>query len=193
MDTVTQPEKIRSFVLQFGVWSLAVYFLLSIMVIVIPPLPNEIVPVVGGMIFGFWPALILGLLARITGSTINYILGKQIRNGVYIRFINIEDQQKLKRHTENIGWQTVFLSRFTPSIDIDLIAYIAGIANMKYIPFIVASFCGMIVPVAVMIFVGSQLLNNKIVFYILIISYIVGVLFAHRIIKWLSRSEKCKK
>ena len=182
-ELFNNPESIKAFILSFEGWAIFVYIILSIITIIAPPLPNEIVPVVGGIVFGFWDALIFSLFARIIGSSINYWLGGRIRKGVCTKLLNEEDQDKLKRYTEKIGWQTVFISRFLPSVDTDLIAYIAGVAKMKYLPFLLASFLGMIVPVSVSVFVGSSLSINKYLFFLLVGFYVGGILFAPKIIK----------
>jgi uncharacterized membrane protein YdjX (TVP38/TMEM64 family) len=182
-ELFTHSEVIKTYILSYGGWAIAVYILLSIVAIVAPPIPNEIVPVVGGIVFGFWTALIFGLIARIIGSTINYWLGTKIRKGVFAKLINEEEQERLKKYTKKIGWQAIVISRFIPSTDTDLIAYIAGISKMDYKSFIVASFFGMLVPVSFTIFIGASLFTNKYLFYSLISFYILGVLFAPKIIK----------
>ncbi|MEK6925950.1 MAG: VTT domain-containing protein [Nanoarchaeota archaeon] len=179
----TNPDSIREFILSYENWAIFVYVIISILVVIAPPLPNDIVPIVGGIVFGFWIALIFGILARIIGSTINYWLGTRIRKGIYVKLISLEEQEKLKNYTKKIGWQTIFISRFLPSTDTDLIAYVAGIAKMRYLTFIVASFFGMLVPVAGSILIGASLLTNKYLFFSLIAFYIVGILFAPQIIK----------
>jgi uncharacterized membrane protein YdjX (TVP38/TMEM64 family) len=185
----TDPESIKNLVLSFEKWAILVYVILSILVVIAPPVPNDIVPIAGGLIFGFWKALIFGLIARIIGSTINYSLGTKIRKGVYVKLINEIEQEKLKKYTQRIGWQAVFISRFLPSTDTDLIAYIAGIAKMQYVPFITASFFGMIVPVSISIFIGSSFLTNKYLFLILIAFYVIGILFAPQIIRKLLKKN----
>jgi uncharacterized membrane protein YdjX (TVP38/TMEM64 family) len=185
----TNPESIKDFVLSFEKWAILVYVLLSIIVVIAPPIPNDIVPIAGGLIFGFWKALIFGLIARIIGSTINYWIGTKIRNGIYVKLINETEQEKLKNYTKQIGWQAVFISRFLPSTDTDLIAYISGIAKMQYVPFILASFFGMIVPVSVSILIGASFLTNKYLFLILIVFYVIGILFAPQIIKKLFKKN----
>ncbi len=185
----TEPESIKTFVLSYEKWALLVYVLLSILVVIAPPLPNDIVPIAGGIIFGFWKALIFGILARIIGSTVNYWLGTKIRQGIYVKLISVKEQEKLKNYTEKIGWQAVFISRFLPSTDTDLIAYISGIAKMKYSTFILASFLGMLAPVSFNIFIGASLLTNKYLFFALIAFYVIGILFAPQIIKKLLRNK----
>lgn len=182
-SNLANPESIQNFILPYKNWAIFIYVLISIAVVVAPPLPNDIVPIAGGMLFGFWVAFLFGIIARIIGSSINYILGIQIRKGVYIKFISPHEQEKLKHYTQKIGWQAVFISRFLPSTDTDLIAYLAGIVKMDYIKFIFASFLGMLVPVSFMIFMGSSFFTNKYLFFALIAFYIVGVLFAPFIIK----------
>jgi uncharacterized membrane protein YdjX (TVP38/TMEM64 family) len=189
LKTFTDPESIKTFVLSWEKWALLVYVLLSIIVVIAPPLPNDIVPIAGGIIFGFWKALIFGLLARIIGSTVNYYLGTKIRKGIYVKLISVEEQDKLNKYTDKIGWQAVFISRFLPSTDTDLIAYISGIAKMKYSTFILASFLGMLAPVSFNIFIGASLLTNKYLFLALIAFYVIGILFAPQIIKKLLKRK----
>ncbi|MEK7172550.1 MAG: VTT domain-containing protein [Patescibacteria group bacterium] len=186
----TDPASIKEFILSYGRWAILIYVLLSVVVVIAPPIPNEIVPIVGGMAFGFWTALLFGLLARIIGSSINYFLGTKIRKVAYLKLAKEADKERLKKYTEKIGWQVVFISRFLPSADTDLIAYVAGITKMKYLPFIGASFLGMLVPVSVAIFVGASLLKSKYLFFILVAFYIIGMLFAPKIIKRVLKWKK---
>jgi len=185
----TDPENIKTFVLSYEKWAIFVYVLLSIVAIIAPPIPNDIVPIAGGIIFGFWTALVFGLIARIIGSTINFWLGTKIRKGIYVKLISEEEQEKLKKYTQKIGWQTIFISRFIPSTDTDLIAYIAGIAKMNYRTFILASFFGMLAPVSVTILIGASLLTNKYLFLALITFYVIGMLFAPQIIRKLFKDK----
>lgn len=178
-----KPELIRSTIQSYGSWAIAVYVVLSIITIIVPAIPNEVVTVVGGIAFPFWQALLFGLLARIIGSSANYMFGRGIRKGIFNKLINDEERTKLKNYTEKIGWQTAFVARFLPSTDTDLVAYMAGMAKMNYSTFIVASFFGMIVPVAATIIIGGALLKNKAFFFVLIIFYIIGMLAAPVIFK----------
>lgn len=177
------PESLRQFIEQYGQWAILVFLLVSIATIVSPPLPNDIVPVVGGLLFGFWTALFYSLFARIIGSTINYYLGTKIRKGLYIKFISTYDNQRLQNFTDRLGWQAVFISRFLPSTDTDIIAYLAGVAKMNYRIFIIASFFGMLVPVGGTILIGVSIFTNKFLFFGLVAFYIVGMLFAPKIIR----------
>lgn len=183
------PDNLKAFIEEYGPWAIAVYMLFSIATIVSPPLPNDIVPAVGGLLFGFWTALLYSILARIVGSTINYYLGTKIRKGLYIKFISADDNQRLQDFTERLGWQAVFVSRFLPSMDTDLIAYLAGVAKMRYSTFITASFFGMLVPVSATILIGVSIFKNKILFFSLIGFYILGMLFAPKIIKSVTKKK----
>ena len=185
----SEPESIKAFVLSYESWAVLVYVLLSILIVVSPPLPNEIVTISGGIIFGFWTALIFGLIARVIGSTINYWLGTKIRKGIYVKLISQEEQEKLKKYTEKFGWQTAFLCRWLPSMDTDLIAYMAGIAKMKYSTFIIASFFGMFIPVSFTIWIGASVFTNKYLFLSLVAFYILGILFIPKIIKRLFKDK----
>ncbi|MDO8524714.1 MAG: VTT domain-containing protein [bacterium] len=183
----TDPAGFKAVALSYGEWAMAVYVVLGIFAIMVPSLPNEIVSIAGGIIFGFWIAFLLGLLVRVIGSSINYWIGTRIRKGIYLKLVNEKEKEKLRIYTEKIGWQTAFIARFLPSADTDLIAFVAGMAKMNYWKFILASFLGMLAPLALAIYVGASLLKGKSLFIVLIIFYAVGMLLAPKIIKSFSK------
>src|SRR3989344_2397119 len=188
-EITSNLDKIKIFLLNYGDWAILVYVLLSIVVVVIPILPNEIVPIVGGAVFGFWVALVFGLIARIIGSSINYLLGTKIGNKLYKKLTTDKEEDRLNKFTKKMGWQVIFISRFLPSTDTDLVAYAAGIAKMHYGKFILASFFGMLVPVSVTIAIGESLVNNRTLFFVFIAFYVVGILFAPKIFKKMLRYQ----
>lgn len=182
-NVFTNPEEIQRLVLSYPGLTAIAFISVSIVTILIPIVPNDIVPIVGGIIFGFWEALCLSIIARIIGSSLNYGLGRGIRESFYMKLVSGDDQSKLKKYTEKMGWPLVFVSRFLPSADTDIIAYVAGIARMDYFKFILASFFGMLVPVSSTIFIGQSLLTNKYLFFALVIFYIGGILFAPKLLR----------
>lgn len=183
------PETVRTYILSFGNWAIFIFFLVGILMIVAPPIPNEVVVVAGAIIFGFWRGLIYALIIKIIGSTINYWLGAKIRQGIYVKLISNKEQEKLKKYTYRIGWQVVLLSRFLPGTDTDLIAYAAGIAKMNYPKFILASFLGMVPSNLFLVTLGVTALSQKVLIYFLIVVYVVGTMFAPQIIRKLVRHK----
>jgi uncharacterized membrane protein YdjX (TVP38/TMEM64 family) len=182
---------VRNFILAYGNWSVLVFFIVGILMIVAPPIPNEVVVVAGAIIFGFWRGLFYALIIKIIGSTINYYLGTRIRQGIYLKLISNKESKKLQEYTQKIGWQTVFLSRFLPGTDTDLIAYAAGVSKMEYPKFILASFLGMIPSNLFLVTLGVTALSSKILICFLIVLYFVGTLFAPQIISKLLKRGIC--
>lgn len=182
-------EKIRALLQTYSAWAAIVYVIISIFAIMIPWLPNEIVPIVGGSIFGFWYGLLLSLVARIIGSTVNYSLGLLIAKGLSDKWLNPKEQQKIALYKSKISWPLVFISRFLPSADTDLVAYLAGIVKMKYAPFILASFLGMIIPNASAVFIGRSVGLNKYLFFALAGFYIIAIIAGPKIWRRLFKSS----
>ena len=189
---ITQPKQLQEFVASYHAWALVTYVFLSILVVVAPPLPNEIVPIIGGVLFGFWEALLFGIIARLIGSSINYVLGTKIGTSLYLRWLDKEERDRLERYKAKLGWQTVIISRFLPSTDTDLIAYIAGFARMRYGTFILASFFGMLVPVSANIMLGTSIFTNKYLFFALVGFYVLGILLVPIVARRLMRKNKRK-
>lgn len=83
----------------------------------------------------------------------------------------------------------VFLSRFLPGTDTDLIAYAAGIAKMEYPKFILASFLGMVPSNLFLVALGITALSRKVLIYFLIVVYVVGTMFAPQIVRKLLKHK----
>ena len=61
-----------------GVWAGAVYFALQMMTVIIAPIPSNISMMAGALALGFWPAMILGVLAVIAGSVIVFLAARAL-------------------------------------------------------------------------------------------------------------------
>lgn len=109
------------------------------------PIPAEVTMIPAGMLaakgeMNYWLALISSVLGVIAGSCINYWIGIRfgrtflLRYGRYI-FIKPSFLHKTELFFARYGRMAVFLGRLLPGIK-HYIAFVAGIAQMKFQPFI---------------------------------------------------------
>ena len=64
-EKINSVEALREVIAGAGVWAGAVYFALQMMTVIVAPIPSNISMMAGALALGFWPAMILGVLAVI--------------------------------------------------------------------------------------------------------------------------------
>lgn len=115
------------------------------------PVPAEVTMIPAGMlvaqgVFNYWGVLASSTLGVIVGSLLNYLFGYYfgrallLKYGKYI-FIKHKHIHKSERFFKKFGTAAVFIGRLLPGIR-HYIAFVAGIAQMPFRPFLLATSVG---------------------------------------------------
>jgi uncharacterized membrane protein YdjX (TVP38/TMEM64 family) len=147
----------------FGIWSPVAVFGLIFVSILIPPLPIPIplMEIVCGMLFGFWPGVILAWFAQVTSSIAAFLLsrtiGKRFLQGILKnKFISLyKDAIKEK------GALAVFVIRTFMAAPFS-ISYLVGFMQMNMAGFIVATGFGVIPEATFFVYLGTLILHTRI-------------------------------
>lgn len=180
------PDKIRSFVLGFGVWAPFVYLLAYGQPIV--PLPASIMTITGGLAFG--PAW--GTLAALAGATIRacseFLVARLLGREAVAKLL----KGKVASLDEKLGanaFKTVLLIRLIPSFPFDMLNYGLGFSRVAFAPYAMATFLGMIPGAFVYVYLGSSLTDPKNLWKLAVaILLIVGLMLAQS--AWKKRQAK---
>lgn len=127
------------------------------------PVPAEVTMVPAGMLaaqgeLNYWAALISGAAGVLAGSIINYWVGLRfgrallLRYGRYI-FIKPDFLEKTELFFVRYGRLAVFMGRLLPGIK-HYIAFVAGIARMKFAPFVTYTAFGGLIWIWILLQVG---------------------------------------
>jgi membrane protein DedA with SNARE-associated domain len=133
------------------------------------PIPSEVLLAVGGALashgrFNVWIVFILGVVAQLVGGLIGYAIGRYgghpflERYGKYI-FVSKKDLEKTHLAFEKYGAVLTMTGRCIPLIR-GLIAYPAGIAEMRIDLFILYTTIGSAVWTALFVWLGFTLGDN---------------------------------
>lgn len=133
------------------------------------PIPAEVTMIPAGMlafkgIFNYWLVLASATAGTIAGSLFNYWIGLQfgrkfiLRYGKYI-FIKHSFLDKTESFFTRYGRLAVFLGRLLPGIK-HYIAFVAGIARMKFQPFITYTSLGALIWMWALLQVGYMAQRN---------------------------------
>lgn len=127
------------------------------------PVPSEVVlPLAGFLVFqgsiDFWLAVVVASIGSLIGTIIDYLIGMYLgraavlRYGRYVR-LNEKHLAISENWFKKYGNTTVLLARFVPLLR-TLVAFPAGISEMKVWKFLLFSFIGIFVWDSVLIYLG---------------------------------------
>lgn len=175
------PERIRGFVLSFGVWAPAVYLLAYGQPIV--PLPASVMTITGGIAFG--PAW--GTAAALTGATIRacseFLVARLLGREAVSKLLKGKVAKFDQKISEN-GFKTVLLIRLIPNLPFDVQNYGLGFTRVPFASYALASFIGMGPGAFAYVYFGASLTDPKQIWKLaLAILLIVGLMLVTSAIK----------
>lgn len=165
-------EEISEFIKNFGWWSPVFFVAVSIIPIIFTPLNHGIFAIVGGFVFGPWIGFLLNWISKSLGTLITFSIGKLIGKKAIRKFAKSED---IKEYN-NIFSQHVFLV-FVGFMINDTLSYLAGISSMKTKTFIPLILLAHIIPTLTLAYVGSGISLKDPLFFILISSIALLIVF----------------
>src|SRR5437879_4698281 len=139
--------------------------------------------------FNLWAVLVIATLAQVLGGLVGYFIGKYggepflERYGKYL-LITKRDLAKTHRAFERYGRWIAMIGRCVPGIR-GLVAYSAGIAEMRVEVFIVFTTIGSAIWTVFLMYLGFLLGNHKEAFTRLAGSFsVVGLLLVAGLVAW---------
>lgn len=137
-------EYTQTYFEEFGVWgplAIIAFIILQMFLIVFPSWLPIIVAV---RAYGFWWGILIALTGVILASAIGYFIGKSLKGPFLNRWIGEKKLKKMDFWISNYSFGTVVLFRISPFLSNDAISFIAGMLNMKFKKYMVATLTGMV-------------------------------------------------
>ena len=170
------PDRVRSFVLSFGVWAPAVYILAYAQPII--PLPASLMTGLAGAAFGRgW-----GTLAALIGATLRasteFLVARLLGRDMVAKLLKGKAAALDQKIGEN-GFKAVFFIRLIPNLPFDVQNYGLGFSQVKFLPYVLGSFLGMLPACFALVYLGESLTDPKQLWKLgLAIGLIVGLMVA---------------
>ncbi|HEY8443859.1 MAG TPA: TVP38/TMEM64 family protein [Clostridia bacterium] len=125
-------EKVQAYIEQFGSWSKLVYVLIVFVSIILAVIPNNIVAIAGGYLYGIWPSVGLTLLGAILGSLAAFGLARAFGRPLIYQVVKPETMQKIENKLEGKNSLLFILFMLIPFIPGDAVCYAAGLTKMSF-------------------------------------------------------------
>ncbi len=148
----------------------------------IVPIPSEVVLVGAGAIgFSIFDITLYGTLGSTLGAVFGYTIGRcggrpfLRKFGKYF-FITEKKMKFFDNWFERWGIYSVLISRLIPLVPYKVFSIGAGIAKMKFVPFIVFTFIGTIPRTFVLGYFGQLLFTTRNILYMVVLLAVFVVL-----------------
>lgn len=187
LDIFSNEYKIKEWIKQLGLFGPLVIVLLIAMAIVISPIPSAPVALVSGAVYGHTLGTIYVVIGAVTGAIVAFMIARKLGYDYVNKKISMHLPVKLVG-SQNTLMLIIFLTRLAPFISFDIISYAAGLTQLTFFRFILASFFG-ILPISFLLaHLGSEASNGEVQG----IAFALLLLGALTIISMLVHSKKRK-
>ena len=129
-EKINSVEALREVIAGAGVWAGAVYFALQMMTVIVAPIPSNISMMAGALALGFWPAMILGVLAVGVGSVIVFLAARALGKKAVQRFLDKGVMDKYLPIIEEKQDMFLFLTMLFPFFPDDALCMLAGLTKI---------------------------------------------------------------
>lgn len=154
--------------LNIGWWAYLVFLALMILQSLIAPIPSELILLSAGMIFGLWPGMVIGVIGSVISGIVTYFLA--VKGGRPIiesagEYVSLADKFILVVDIWIARWGiwAIIVGRAVPLIMFDPVSYAAGLSNIKWKPYTLATFIGSIPRAFFFAFFGAAMIPSGLI------------------------------
>ena len=136
-SALTSPEALEAYIQRFSPYGELVFFLVQLLSVLIPPIPNNMLALAGGVVFGFVKSFALTILSIYLGSLAVFLLARTLGrpfvqmvapSGSYEKYLNL-----LRAKHDFFFLLTLFLPYFPD----DLFCLLMGLTDIPLRRFMV--------------------------------------------------------
>lgn len=170
-------DKIKAYILSFGVLAPLISFLLMVFQAVLAPLPAFLITFANAALFGWVYGAALSWASAMVGALLCFYIAKFLGRDVVEKLTSKMALESVDAFFERHGIYAILIARLLPFISFDVVSYAAGLTSMRLRSFLVATGIGQLPATLVYSYVGGMLTGDaKTVVYGLLILFSVSIL-----------------
>lgn len=153
-------ENIMGYIRSFGVYAMAVSFLLMIFQSVAAPLPAFLITFANAALWGWWKGAILSWSSAMAGALVCFFIARICGRDAVEKLTSKFAMDSVDQFFERYGKHTILICRLLPFVSFDFVSYAAGLTAMGIVPFLVATGVGQLPATIVYSYVGGMLTGS---------------------------------
>ena len=186
-------SEVEHFIESYGHLSGLIYLVLQIVQVVICFLPGEVFQVVAGYLFGpFW-GIIYAVAGCAIGEAVAFGLARVLGRGFVRLFMSDEQFDKYSsRLNSSKGYTLCFILYLIPGIPKDILCYVGGASEIRFLPFLIISMAGRLPGLIGSIAMGSLVDSGRYTAAIVILGIaciicVLGFIYRNKLSEFMDR------
>ena len=193
LEVLKNQEQMVIIINELGLFGpLAIIFLMAI-AIVISPIPSAPIALASGALYGHTYGTIYVVLGALSGALLAFMISRQLGYDYINKKLHHQLPEKIVG-SQNTLMMIVFATRLAPFISFDVISYAAGLTQLTFFRFMLATLMGLIPISFVLAHLGGEVKNGEMENIAIALLLLGFFTLAPLIIqKWVTNSEKSNK
>jgi uncharacterized membrane protein YdjX (TVP38/TMEM64 family) len=153
LDTEVVIEYLRS----YGKLAIVVSFILMVLQSIAAPIPAFLITLSNAAIFGWWQGAILSWSSAMAGAALCFFIARVLGRDAVEKLTSRGAMESVDVFFERYGNFTILICRLLPFVSFDFVSYAAGLTNMRFWAFFIATGLGQLPATIVYSYVGGTL------------------------------------
>jgi uncharacterized membrane protein YdjX (TVP38/TMEM64 family) len=153
LDTAIVIEYLRS----YGNLAIVVSFTLMVIQSIVAPIPAFLITLSNAAIFGWWQGAILSWSSAMAGAALCFFIARVLGRDAVEKLTSKGAMESVDVFFEKYGKHTIVVCRLLPFVSFDFVSYAAGLTNMRFWSFFIATGLGQLPATIVYSYVGGTL------------------------------------
>jgi len=150
-------DPFREWVDGWGVLGPIVYIAALALSVLIAPIPNAPIFIAAGFAWGPLVGTVYSMAGMMFGSVLAFYASRLVGRKHLPRLVGGKMARRLDDVAETMGGRVVFWARMLPVVNFDWVSFVAGLTSIRFGPFVLYSFLGMLLPTFVAVAAGDGL------------------------------------
>jgi uncharacterized membrane protein YdjX (TVP38/TMEM64 family) len=153
LDTEVVIDYLRS----YGKLAIVVSFILMVLQSIAAPIPAFLITLSNAAIFGWWQGAILSWSSAMAGAALCFFIARVLGRDAVAKITSKGAMESIDVFFERYGNFAILICRLLPFVSFDFVSYAAGLTNMRFWSFFMATGLGQLPATIVYSYVGGTL------------------------------------
>ena len=168
---------------------LPIFLALHVLHVVISFIPAGLIQFAGGVVYGFWVGMIIGIVGSAIGTTISFYLSRLLGRKVVTLLVSEKQIDKIGNLLEGNTSTIVLLALYIVPSPKDFFAYFLGLTNLKFSKVFLLSMIGRLPGMVATTYIATQVVEKNYAALIVgiaicILGFAPLVIFQKQLLRW---------
>lgn len=169
-------EHLKQFVLSYGIWAPITSIALMALQSLVPLVPGLAITLTNAWIFGWQFGSLYSWLGALLGAILDFGIARWYGRPFAERLIKPTYLTITDRFFNRHGVFAVFITRLTPIVPFKVVSYGAGLTNMPFGHFVIATGLGQTPAIILYSILGQNIMNNiRLILFITTLLLVIGI------------------